>query len=229
MTDDIVAALKTVYDPEIPVDIYELGLIYKVDIDDDRNVPIDMTLTAPGCPVAGDMPGWVENAVGRCRASQLGEGEDRLRSAMGPSRACRMRRVSRSMFGRKTWPPRRPRPKVMTLTDAAAARIRQIMARADGRWASRRGEERRLRRHGIHDGMGEGQKPFDEVIEDKGVKVLIDAKASCSCSAPRWTYQSTPEVGLCFQQPEPDFGMRLRRERTASTGNGCTVGLTLSS
>jgi FeS assembly SUF system protein len=64
MTDDIVSALKTVYDPEIPVDIYELGLIYKVDIDDDRMVTIDMTLTAPGCPVAGDMPGWVENAVG---------------------------------------------------------------------------------------------------------------------------------------------------------------------
>jgi FeS assembly SUF system protein len=63
MTDDIIAALKTVYDPEIPVDIYELGLIYKVDIDDDRNVDVEMTLTAPGCPVAGDMPGWVENAV----------------------------------------------------------------------------------------------------------------------------------------------------------------------
>jgi FeS assembly SUF system protein len=64
LTDDITAALKTVYDPEIPVDIYELGLVYKVDIDDDRQVKIDMTLTAPGCPVAGDMPGWVENAVG---------------------------------------------------------------------------------------------------------------------------------------------------------------------
>ena len=63
LTDDIVAALKTVYDPEIPVDIYELGLVYKVDIDDERNVAIEMTLTAPGCPVAGDMPGWVENAV----------------------------------------------------------------------------------------------------------------------------------------------------------------------
>ena len=63
ITDDIVAALKTVYDPEIPVDIYELGLVYKVDIEDDRSVTIDMTLTAPGCPVAGDMPGWVENAV----------------------------------------------------------------------------------------------------------------------------------------------------------------------
>ncbi|MBR3192290.1 MAG: SUF system Fe-S cluster assembly protein [Bosea sp.] len=64
LTDDIIAALKTVYDPEIPSDIYELGLIYRVDIADDRQVAIDMTLTAPGCPVAGEMPGWVENAVG---------------------------------------------------------------------------------------------------------------------------------------------------------------------
>ncbi|CAB4327019.1 MULTISPECIES: SUF system Fe-S cluster assembly protein [unclassified Brucella] len=63
MTDDIIAALKTVYDPEIPADIYELGLIYKIDIEDDRTVKIEMTLTAPGCPVAGEMPGWVENAV----------------------------------------------------------------------------------------------------------------------------------------------------------------------
>ncbi len=50
---ELIAALKTVYDPEIPVDIYELGLIYRLEIDDDRNVDIDMTLTAPGCPVAG--------------------------------------------------------------------------------------------------------------------------------------------------------------------------------
>lgn len=64
LTDDIIAALKTVYDPEIPADIYELGLIYRIDIDDDRVVSIDMTLTAPGCPVAGEMPGWVQNAVG---------------------------------------------------------------------------------------------------------------------------------------------------------------------
>ncbi|MBY0561799.1 MAG: SUF system Fe-S cluster assembly protein [Hyphomicrobium sp.] len=63
LTTEIVAALKTVYDPEIPADIYELGLIYKVEIDDDRNVAINMTLTAPGCPVAGEMPIWVENAV----------------------------------------------------------------------------------------------------------------------------------------------------------------------
>jgi FeS assembly SUF system protein len=64
LTADIVAALKTVYDPEIPADIYELGLIYQIDVDDNRNVAIDMTLTSPGCPVAAEMPGWVENAVG---------------------------------------------------------------------------------------------------------------------------------------------------------------------
>ena len=64
LTNDIVAALKTVYDPEIPADIYELGLIYKVDISDSRDVDVEMTLTAPGCPVAGEMPIWVKNAVG---------------------------------------------------------------------------------------------------------------------------------------------------------------------
>jgi FeS assembly SUF system protein len=63
LTDDIVAALKTVYDPEIPADIYELGLIYKVDIEDDRSVKIDMTLTTPNCPSAAELPQMVENAV----------------------------------------------------------------------------------------------------------------------------------------------------------------------
>ena len=63
MTDLLVDKLKTVYDPEIPVDIYELGLIYKVDVSDDMDVAIQMTLTAPGCPVAGEMPGWVQEAV----------------------------------------------------------------------------------------------------------------------------------------------------------------------
>jgi FeS assembly SUF system protein len=63
LKDDLVAALKTVFDPEIPVDIYELGLIYRLHADEERNIEVDMTLTAPGCPVAGDMPGWVENAV----------------------------------------------------------------------------------------------------------------------------------------------------------------------
>jgi FeS assembly SUF system protein len=63
LTDDIVAALKTVYDPEIPADIYELGLIYKIDIGDDRGVKIDMSLTSPNCPAAQDLPVQVENAV----------------------------------------------------------------------------------------------------------------------------------------------------------------------
>ncbi|MBL4783915.1 MAG: SUF system Fe-S cluster assembly protein [Cohaesibacteraceae bacterium] len=63
LTSDIIDACKSVFDPEIPVDVYELGLIYKVDIDDERNIAIDMTLTAPGCPVAGEMPIWVQNAV----------------------------------------------------------------------------------------------------------------------------------------------------------------------
>ncbi|NQE64075.1 SUF system Fe-S cluster assembly protein [Caulobacter sp. RHG1] len=63
LTDLLIEKLKSVYDPEIPVDIYELGLIYKVDVSDDKDVAIDMTLTAPGCPVAGEMPGWVRDAV----------------------------------------------------------------------------------------------------------------------------------------------------------------------
>ncbi len=63
ITDDLIAQFKQVYDPEIPVDIYELGLIYKVDINDDRHVDVEMTLTAPACPVAGEMPGWVEAAA----------------------------------------------------------------------------------------------------------------------------------------------------------------------
>jgi FeS assembly SUF system protein len=62
ITHDVITQLKTVYDPEIPVDIYELGLIYKVELEDDRLLKIDMTLTAPGCPVAGEMPIWVRDA-----------------------------------------------------------------------------------------------------------------------------------------------------------------------
>lgn len=60
---ELIAALKTVYDPEIPVDIYELGLIYKVDVSDTKDVAVDMTLTAPGCPVAGEMPEMVRTAL----------------------------------------------------------------------------------------------------------------------------------------------------------------------
>jgi FeS assembly SUF system protein len=63
LTDDIIAGLKTVYDPEIPADIYELGLIYKIDIGDDRTVKVDMSLTSPNCPAAQELPIMVENAV----------------------------------------------------------------------------------------------------------------------------------------------------------------------
>ena len=78
--DAIITMLKTVFDPEIPVDIYELGLIYKVDVSDNRDVLVEMTLTAPGCPVAGDMPGWVENAV----SSVPGVGQVKVKLVFDP-------------------------------------------------------------------------------------------------------------------------------------------------
>jgi FeS assembly SUF system protein len=98
MTADIVAALKTVYDPEIPADIYELGLIYKIDISDERDVTVDMTLTAPGCPVAGEMPIWVENAV----ASVAGVGQVKVNLTFDPpwdqSRMSDEARLALNMF-----------------------------------------------------------------------------------------------------------------------------------
>jgi FeS assembly SUF system protein len=80
LTDDIIAALKTVYDPEIPADIYELGLIYKIDIADDRAVTLDMTLTTPNCPSAQELPVMVENAV----ASVAGVGEVKVNIVWDP-------------------------------------------------------------------------------------------------------------------------------------------------
>lgn len=98
MTADIVAAIKTVYDPEIPADIYELGLIYRIDMDDDRNVDVLMTLTAPGCPVAGEMPIWVENAV----ASVAGVGRVNVELTFDPpwemSRMSDEARLALNMF-----------------------------------------------------------------------------------------------------------------------------------
>ena len=98
LKSDLIAALKTVYDPEIPVDIYELGLIYRIDIDNDRNVEIDMTLTAPGCPVAGDMPGWVENAA----SSVPGVGQVKVKLVFDPpwdmSRMSEAARLELNMF-----------------------------------------------------------------------------------------------------------------------------------
>ncbi len=62
--DSVVDACRTVFDPEIPVNIYDLGLIYTIEISPENEVEVMMTLTAPGCPVAGEMPGWVADAVG---------------------------------------------------------------------------------------------------------------------------------------------------------------------
>ena len=78
--DDVIGALRTVFDPEIPVNIYDLGLIYRCDIDGNGGVNIEMTLTAPGCPVAGDMPQWVADAV----ASLGGIGEVQVRLVWDP-------------------------------------------------------------------------------------------------------------------------------------------------
>ncbi len=98
LTQDIVAALKTVYDPEIPVDIYELGLIYRVDINDNREVDIEMTLTAPGCPVAGDMPSWVENAVAAVRGVSATRVQMVFSPPWEPSRMSDEARIALNMF-----------------------------------------------------------------------------------------------------------------------------------
>jgi FeS assembly SUF system protein len=80
ITEDVVSALKTVYDPEIPADIYELGLIYRVDIKDDRSIDVDMTLTTPNCPAAAELPQMVENAV----ASVAGVGPVKVQVVWDP-------------------------------------------------------------------------------------------------------------------------------------------------
>ena len=98
LTEKMIEAIKTVYDPEIPVDVYELGLIYKIDVDDNRNIDVDMTLTAPGCPVAGEMPIWVENAI----ASIDGVGNVKVTLVFDPpwdmSRLSDEARVALNMF-----------------------------------------------------------------------------------------------------------------------------------
>jgi FeS assembly SUF system protein len=98
LTGGIIAALKTVFDPEIPVDIYELGLIYKIDVDDERNVDIEMTLTAPACPVAGDMPNWVENAVSAVPGVNLAKVKLVFTPPWEPSRMSEEAQVALNMF-----------------------------------------------------------------------------------------------------------------------------------
>ncbi|WP_125256926.1 SUF system Fe-S cluster assembly protein [Brevundimonas fluminis] len=98
LTDDIVAALKTVFDPEIPVDVYELGLIYKVDLSDDRDVDIEMTLTAPGCPVAGEMPGWIEDAVAKVEGVKSAKANLVFDPPWDPSRMSDEAKLQLNMF-----------------------------------------------------------------------------------------------------------------------------------
>ncbi|ADP72087.1 FeS assembly SUF system protein [Rhodomicrobium vannielii ATCC 17100] len=98
ITDALIAALKTIYDPEIPVDIYELGLIYKIDINSDREVDVEMTLTAPGCPVAGDMPVWVENALSAVEGVSIARVKIVFTPPWDPSRMSDEARVALNMF-----------------------------------------------------------------------------------------------------------------------------------
>ncbi len=98
LTDQLVEKLKTVYDPEIPVDIYELGLIYKVDVSDDKDVAVEMTLTAPGCPVAGEMPDWVQDAVMTVPGRQVLHGQSGVRAALDPSRMSDEAKLQLNMF-----------------------------------------------------------------------------------------------------------------------------------
>ena len=98
LTDKLIEKLKTVFDPEIPVDIYELGLIYKVDVSDDKDVVIDMTLTAPGCPVAGEMPGWVEDAVKELAEIKSCKVELVFEPPWDPSRMSDEAKLSLNMF-----------------------------------------------------------------------------------------------------------------------------------
>lgn len=98
MTDDIIEALKSVFDPEIPVDIYELGLIYKVDLSDDRDVVVEMTLTAPGCPVAGEMPIWVEDAVKKVEGVKSARAELTFDPPWDPSKMSDEAKLALNMF-----------------------------------------------------------------------------------------------------------------------------------
>lgn len=98
MTDGIIEALKSVFDPEIPVDIYELGLIYKVDLSDDRDVVVEMTLTAPGCPVAGEMPIWVEQAVMKVEGVKSARAELTFDPPWDPSKMSDEAKLALNMF-----------------------------------------------------------------------------------------------------------------------------------
>jgi FeS assembly SUF system protein len=98
LTDEIITALKTVFDPEIPVDIYELGLIYRVDLSDEFDASIEMTLTAPGCPVAGEMPMWVEQAVMKVEGIRSATAELTFDPPWDPSKMSDEAKMALNMF-----------------------------------------------------------------------------------------------------------------------------------
>jgi iron-sulfur cluster assembly protein len=183
-TAKLVTALKTVYDPEIPVDIYELGLIYKVDVSDSKDIAVDMTLTAQ-LPCRRRDAGDGARGAGKGRRCGRRDGEHDLRSALDARpherrSQARTEHVLRRMMETQTpVKPRRERPKPVRLTDAAAARIAEIMANAEGKYQGVR--------VGVTNGgcagmsyvmdYAEEAKPFEEVMEEKGVKIFIDPKA----------------------------------------------------
>ncbi|MDG1418409.1 MAG: SUF system Fe-S cluster assembly protein [Maricaulis sp.] len=98
ITDDVITEIKTVFDPEIPVDIYELGLIYKVDLETDRTLKVEMTLTAPGCPVAGEMPIWVRDAVERVEGVERADVSLTFEPPWTPDRMSDEARLALNMF-----------------------------------------------------------------------------------------------------------------------------------
>ena len=98
LTDQLIEKLKSVYDPEIPVDIYELGLIYKVDLSDERDVAVEMTLTAPGCPVAGEMPIWVEQAIMKVEGIRSARAEIVFDPPWDPSKMSDEAKLALNMF-----------------------------------------------------------------------------------------------------------------------------------
>ena len=98
ITDDVITEIKTVFDPEIPVDIYELGLIHKVDLETDRTLKVEMTLTAPGCPVAGEMPIWVRDAVERVEGVERADVSLTFEPPWTPDRMSDEARLALNMF-----------------------------------------------------------------------------------------------------------------------------------
>ena len=200
LKNDLIAALKTVYDPEIPVDIYELGLIYRLEVDDDRNIEVDMTLTAPGCPVAGEMPGWVENAV----ASVPGVGQVKVKLTFDPPwDMSRMSEPSRDLPHLEAMTIQ-TRPQVMRLTEAAAERLRALQAAS--------GNDVAGVRIGVKNGGCAGMEytlsyvnergPHDELVEEKGVKLLIDPTAVMFLLGTEMDYRTDQmRSGFVFNNP----------------------------